>query len=109
MYDSFQAFWPEYLNEHRKPSTRQLHFAGTTAGLTLLLDGRWILGVVVPYAFAWVAHFFVEGNAPATFRHPLLSLIGDFYLCWLMLAGRLEAEVARVAALPPPPAEPSFE
>jgi hypothetical protein len=41
------------------------------------------------YGFAWLGHFAVERNRPATFRHPLYSLIGDFRLFADMLRGRV--------------------
>jgi len=41
----------------------------------------WLLGAAVSgYAFAWVGHFGFEKNRPATFRHPIYSLMGD----WVM-------------------------
>ena len=41
---------------------------------------------MVGYAFAWYAHFFVEGNKPATFGHPFYSLVADYRMLFLMFA-----------------------
>lgn len=50
----------------------------------------WILaGVVWAYAFAWIGHFKVEHNKPATFVYPLWSLLGDFKMWGLMARGQL--------------------
>jgi hypothetical protein len=64
----------------------------------------WLLVAVpiVGYAFAWYAHFFVEHNKPATFGHPFYSLFADYRMLFLMMAGRMENEVAKYA--PPTPA-----
>ena len=50
---------------------------------------------VVGYAFAWYAHFFVEHNKPATFGHPFYSLVADYRMLFLMMAGRMENEVSK--------------
>ncbi len=54
---------------------------------------------VVAYGLAWIGHVLVEKNTPATFRHPLRSLVADFHMYGLMWAGRMDAEARRLAAL----------
>lgn len=99
---SFADFWPYYLREHARPKTRALHYVGTTlvVGIALfaLLSGRTGLFIAVPFAgygFAWIAHFVVEKNRPATFTHPLWSLAADFKMWALWLTGRLGPELDR--------------
>lgn len=99
---SFRDFWPYYLREHARPATRALHYAGTTlvVGIALyaLVTGSWLLLAALPvagYGFAWVAHFMVEKNRPATFTYPLWSLAGDFRMWWMWLTGRLGPELER--------------
>jgi hypothetical protein len=101
---TFAEFWPYYLGEHKRPGTRMLHLVGTTLAvciaLTAVATGRWwlLLGALVSgYAFAWVGHFFVEHNRPATFRYPLWSFAADFKMWVLALRGRLPHELRRVA------------
>ena len=101
-FRNFAEFWPYYLSEHAKPATRALHFAGTGAGLVLLLialmSGHyWLLlvALVCGYGPAWIGHYFVEKNRPATFRHPLWSLIADFRMFFFFVTGRLGAELRR--------------
>jgi hypothetical protein len=88
-------FYPYYLQEHRKGSTRLLHFIGTTGFLAAVIgaifwgNGRILAGgIVCAYAFAWIGHFFFEKNRPATFKYPLLSLISDFKLYFEIWTGR---------------------
>ncbi len=103
---SFTDFWPFYLREHSKPRTRALHYAGTSLVLATTVvaaaTGRWRLLLAIPiagYGFAWVAHFAVEKNRPATFTHPLWSLAADFKMWWLWLTGRLATELERAGAV----------
>ena len=102
---SYREFWPFYVSQHLKPGTRLLHFIGTTAVIACVIGAvawrEWwllLLGPVVAYGPAWIAHFFVERNRPATFAHPIWSLIGDFHMYALMWAGRMEREIHRLRA-----------
>jgi hypothetical protein len=99
---NFANFWPEYVRAHSRAGTRAIHLLGTLAGWGLLIAAIalrhwwWIAGaLIVSYALAWVSHFFVEHNRPATFEHPLWSWWADQKMVALMLAGKMNAEVAR--------------
>ncbi|PAL22206.1 DUF962 domain-containing protein [Sphingopyxis sp. GW247-27LB] len=101
-YTSFADFWPFYLREHSKPSTRALHYVGTSLvvliAVAAIVAARWWWLAALPvagYFFAWVAHFGVEKNRPATFTYPLWSLAADFRMWALWLTGRLSPELDR--------------
>ncbi len=107
-FASYREFWPHYLAAHARPATRALHYLGTASLFAFLAvavaTALWwwlIAAVVVPYAFAWAAHFTTEGNRPATFGHPVWSLASDFRMCALALTGRLGVELARHGIHPP--------
>lgn len=133
----YSTFWPYYLDEHRDPRSRWLHFVGTTgffvcvimsavkspilfppALFVMLVLGvlaaagegsrpRWPLvalmvliptlaapttflpGVISAYGCAWVGHFVLEKNRPATFKYPIWSLGSDFRMWSHMIRGRL--------------------
>lgn len=102
-YSDFESFWPYYIGEHRDPTTRRLHAIGTTAALgclgafALTRKPAFLLASLVSgYGPAWVSHFFVEKNRPATFTYPLWSLRADMRMFRLTLLGQIDAEVERI-------------
>jgi hypothetical protein len=103
-YTTYREFFAFYLTEHSRPLTRALHYCGSACGLAavaltiLTQNGLWILaGLVAGYGFAWVGHFFVEHNRPATFKYPLWSFIGDYHMFFLWLTGKLGKRLPRDA------------
>ena len=102
---TFAEFWPFYVREHSASACRALHFIGSTLALALLAGGivynPWLLAAVpvVGYGFAWVGHFFIEHNKPASFKYPLWSFIADWKMWAMILSGRMGAEVQRAHAL----------
>ena len=101
-FASYREFWPHYLHEHGRRRTRTLHFCGTALAVLCLaaagLTGQlwWLAGALLSgYGPAWIAHFFIEHNRPATFRHPWWSLVSDFRMAVLALLGRLGPELRR--------------
>jgi hypothetical protein len=104
---TYREFWPYYLREHARPATRALHYLGTTATLlcliaALLTGNPWLIGVMViaGYAPAWIGHFAIEKNRPATLRYPLWSLISDFRLYAVWLGGNLPRELEKAGLEP---------
>ncbi len=103
---SFAEFWPYYLGEHRNPVCRGLHYVGTIAAwgvlaLGIFVSPWWLLAIpFAGYGPAWVGHFFVEHNNPASFGYPLWSLMGDYRMFALAVTGRLGRELERLPAQP---------
>jgi hypothetical protein len=102
-YRTMAEFWPFYLREHSRRGTRALHLAGTGVALACVvlaavLRNPWLLlgAVVAGYAFAWVGHFAVERNRPATFTYPLKSFASDWKMFGYFLAGRLGRELDKL-------------
>jgi hypothetical protein len=100
IYKSLKDFYPYYLTEHSKSSTRLLHFIGTLLVFIILVIAiatrQWKLLIYLPiagYTFAWIGHFFYEKNKPATFKYPLYSLASDFIMFWHMLTFQINEKM----------------
>ncbi len=112
---NFDDFWPTYVRGHLRDRTRLLHAIGSVLAVVMLgvafAVSLWFLIAVpvVGYGFAWYAHFFVEKNKPATFGHPFYSLAADYRMLFLMMAGRMEQEVAKYVVAPADSGQPPTE
>lgn len=94
-YKTFKDFYPYYIEEHSMPKTKLLHFIGTSISLFFLVqlvitfDPIYLIYALLSgYGFAWVAHFFIEKNKPATFTYPFYSFIGDHKMFVEILMGK---------------------
>ena len=94
-FNTFEEFYPFYLNEHRNTGTRVTHFIGTTLFFAWIITAIitmqplfLLAGVITAYGFAWVGHFFIEKNKPATFKYPGMSLRGDFKMYFDIWTGK---------------------
>ncbi len=96
-FGSFTEFYRFYLSEHSDPLNRRLHFTGCvlviTAVLCAVIFREWLFLVLAPvfgYGLAWVGHFFIEKNRPATFKYPLWSLMGDWVMFGEIVTGKIK-------------------
>jgi len=101
-YENFAEFWPDYVRAHRHPTTRKLHFVGTTNLIVWLLAAAvyrspklLLVAVVSSYTLAWVGHFFIEENIPLTFQYPVKAALGDLLMYMKIWQGKMDTEVAR--------------
>ena len=94
-YKSFEDFYPYYISEHDHKYTKLIHFIGTSISIYFLI--KFILSfnflfilyaLLSGYGFAWVGHFYIEKNKPATFKYPFYSLKGDYKMYLEILQGK---------------------
>ena len=96
-FNSFIEFYPFYLSEHSKKSTKILHVIGSLGVIAIIINSiyllKWALLYYTPlcgYGFAWIGHFFFEKNKPATFDYPLYSFLGDWVMLKDILIGKIK-------------------
>ena len=94
-YTNFKDFYPYYLSEHNNKNTKLMHFIGTSLAIFfyvrffMTFDFLYLLySLLSGYGFAWIGHFFIEKNKPATFKYPFYSFIGDHVMYVEILRGK---------------------
>lgn len=95
-YTTFREFYPFYLSEHSDRNCRRMHFVGSSLAIVFLIAALatrnpwWLLAsLACGYGFAWIGHFVFEKNRPASFKQPLLSLIGDWAMYRDIWSGKI--------------------
>ena len=94
-FTSFEEFYPFYIDEHKNKYNKLLHFIGTWLSLVFILlmifsgEPKYLFYALLSgYSWAWVGHFFIEKNKPATFKYPFYSFIGDWRMFREILQGK---------------------
>lgn len=100
---TYAEFWPYYVSQHLHPMTRALHAWGPLLALAIagtgVLSGRFLLlpvALVVGYGIAWISHFAIERNKPASWGRPAWSFRGDMQLIGRYFTGALAHDVVEV-------------
>jgi hypothetical protein len=111
---SYSDFWRLYLDAHRHPATRGVHYAATMVGAASTLASAVLgevllapLGIIIAVGMAVGSHRFIEHNRPLIRINPLYGALCDLRMLWLGISGGLPREYARLglaAAAPAPKA-----
>ena len=109
---SYSDFWRLYLDAHRRPATRGVHYAATLVGAASTLASAVLgevllapLGIMIAVAMAVGSHRFIEHNRPLIRINPFYGALCDLRMMWLGVTGGLPREYARLglaAAVPAP-------
>ncbi len=60
------------------------------------LDWYFLLAALFSgYGFAWISHFIIEKNRPATFKYPVKSFISDWRMYFATLTFQIDKELER--------------
>ncbi|MFQ3334200.1 MAG: hypothetical protein ACI8XI_000875 [Woeseiaceae bacterium] len=94
-YSNFKDFYPYYIQQHKNKYTKLLHFIGAwffISFISILIYSHEIkyllFAFLSAYGFAWIGHFFIEENKPATFDYPIYSFMGDCLMFIEILKGK---------------------
>ena len=108
---SYAEFWRLYLDAHRKPATRAMHYAATVTGAAGTLAAVLLyqpllcpLGIGLGVCMAVGSHRFIERNRPLIRVNAFYGALSDLRMMWLGLTGQLPAEYRRLGLDPIPPA-----
>ena len=99
----YRDFWVAYLDAHRNPATRGMHYLATLTGiggtiLAIWVEIVWFMagGIGLGVVMAVSSHHLIEHNRPLIRVNPFYGAVSDLRMCWLALTGRLNAEYARL-------------
>lgn len=106
----FHEFWRHYLDAHRHPATRGMHYAATIVGIittVLAIVHQEPLfcagGIAFAVVMAVTSHWLVERNQPLIRVNALYGAMADLRMCYLGLTGGIGAEYARLGLGAPAP------
>ena len=93
---SYSEFWRLYLDAHRRPATRGMHYAATLVGAGSTLAAAVLgeillapLGILIAVGMAVGSHRFIEHNRPLIRINPFYGALCDLRMMWLAMTGGL--------------------
>jgi hypothetical protein len=99
----FHEFWRHYLDAHRHPATRGMHYSATIVGavttvLAILHQEPLFCagGIAFAVVMAVTSHWLVERNQPLIRVNALYGAMADLRMCYLGLTGGISAEYERL-------------
>lgn len=99
----YRDFWPIYLAAHRGVWTQRIHLLASSVGAigafgAVALSEPLLApaGILIALSVAFSSHYLIEGNHPTIAKNPLWSAVGDVHMCFLLVTGRLTAEMKRL-------------
>ena len=106
----FHEFWRLYLDAHRHPMTRGMHYSATVVGIitTVLAvyHGQPLFcaaGIAFAVVMAVTSHWLIENNRPLIRVNAFYGALADLRMCWLAISGRVGKEYARLGLGAPAP------
>ena len=107
---TFAEFWRLYLDVHRNPLTRGMHYSATIVGVLATLLAIYqeqplfcAAGIGFAVIMAVTSHWWVEHNQPLIRVNAFYGALADLRMCWLALTGGISAEYARLGLGAPAP------
>jgi hypothetical protein len=107
---TFEEYWVHFVRAHVRRATRRVQFAATSLGLASAFTGLvWKRGVLVVLAPAvawlptWLAQRAFEDGSPRPPLHAAFEAAANLKMWRMTLAGTMDAEVERLAAVDDPP------
>jgi len=94
-FTKFSEFYPYYIQEHKNKHTKLFHFIGSCLFIYFFIKflitfeiNNLTFAFVSAYGLAWISHFFIEKNKPATFDYPVYSFMGDCVMFTEIIKGK---------------------
>ena len=106
----FHVFWRHYLDAHRHPATRCMHYAATMTGIAATVLAIYhqqplfcAAGIALAVVMAVTSHWLIEHNQPLIRVNAFYGALADLRMCWLAISGGMAAEYARLGLGAPAP------
>lgn len=105
----FSEYYRHYLNAHKKPWTKLLHFAGQILTLIYIYYIiKWSVSIHwafwgymwfaqnVVYLTAWPSHWWIEKNEPLGYTNKYYAKISDIKMLYQVITGKVPLDTRNI-------------